>query len=215
MERPSGLPRTSLTLRHRRLRRALLARRRPLAAVTAAVAVLLFLQAASPAPTPVRTLVTAGHDLPAGAVVSRSDLTTADFSPETVPAGAATSVEPLLGRTTTGPVRAGEPITDVRLVGGSLLDGYPGRVAVPVRVGDPAAVALLHIGDRVDVISADPQGLREAAPVAEDAPVVALPRAGDTPLATGGLVVLAVTDTTARALAAASVSGYLSVVLTR
>ncbi len=215
MERPSGLPRTSLTLRHRRMRRALLARRRPLAAVAAAVAVLISLQAASPPPAQTRPVVTAARDLPGGTVIGRGDLTTAALAPGTVPAGASTSPAPLLGRTTTGPVRAGEPITDVRLVGGSLLDGYPGRVAAPVRVGDPAAVALLHIGERVDVISADPQGRSGATVVAEDAPVVALPRASDTALASGGLVVLAVTDETARALAAASVSGYLSVVLTR
>lgn len=112
-------------------------------------------------------------------------------------------------------MRAREPITDVRLVSGALLDGYPGRVAAPVRIGDAGAVGLLRIGDLVDVVAADPQGRREAAVVAVGAPVVALPRASDTALASGGLVVLAVTEETARALAAASVSAYLSVVVTR
>jgi hypothetical protein len=96
-----------------------------------------------------------------------------------------------------------------------LLDGYPGRVAAPVRVGDPGAVGLLRIGDRVDVIAADPQGGSDAVVVAQAVPVLALPRAEDTALASGGLVVLAVGDETARTLAAASVSSYLSVVITR
>jgi len=88
-------------------------------------------------------------------------------------------------------------------------------VAAPVRVGDPGAVGLLRIGDRVDVIAADPQGGSEALVVAHAAPVVALPRAEDTALASGGLVVLAVSEETARGLASAAVSSYLSVVITR
>jgi Flp pilus assembly protein CpaB len=192
-----------------------LARRRSLAAVTAAVAVLVGLQAAAPAPSPTRMVLTAAHDLQAGSVVDPADLTPTEFSPGSVPAGVVRTPQEAVGRTTTGPVRQGEPITDVRLVGGSLLDGYPGLVAAPVRIGDPGAVALLRIGDRVDVIAADPQGRRDAAVVAADVPVVALPRASESALASGGLVVLAVTGETAQVLAAASVSAYLSVVVTR
>jgi hypothetical protein len=44
--------------------------------------------------------------------------------------------------------------------------------------------------------------------------VLALPRARETLTASGGLVVLAVPEDTARDLAAAGVDGYLSVVLT-
>lgn len=192
-----------------------MARRRPLAALTAGLAVLVGLQAASPAAPPTRSVLTAAHDLPGGAVVGRDDLALTAFSPESVPVGAVSSADEIVGRTTTGPVRAGEPITDVRVLGGSLLDGYPGRVAAPVRIGDPGAVDLLRIGDQVDVIAADPQGRREAVVVAAGAPVVALPRASDSALASGGLVVLAVTSETAQALATASVTAYLSVVLTR
>jgi Flp pilus assembly protein CpaB len=183
--------------------------------VAAALAALVGLQAMAPPQTPVRGVLTASRDLPGGAVVDRADLTWSDFTPDTVPEGAVASVEAAMGRTTTGPVRAGEAITDVRLVSGSLLDGYPGRVAAPVRIGDAGAVGLLRIGDRVDVIAADPQGATEAVVVAAGAPVVALPKAGDTALASGGLVVLAVTEETARTLASAAVARYLSVVLTR
>jgi Flp pilus assembly protein CpaB len=205
----------SVHLRHRRLRRAVLARRRPLAAVAAALAALVGLQSMAPPEAPAHRVLTVAHDVPGGTVVDRTDLTWTDFAPGTAPEGAVESVADAVGRTTTGPVRAGEAITDVRLVNGSLLDGYPGAVAAPVRIGDAGAVGLLRIGDRVDVIAADPQGAREAVVVASAVPVVALPRAGDTPLASGGLVVLAVTDETARALATAAVSAYLSVVLTR
>lgn len=215
MERLLGPFGRSSSPRRRRLRRAVLARRRSLAALLAALAVLVGLQAAAPPPAPTRIVLTAARDLGGGTVLGAGDLVRTPLPPDAVPSGAITEADDVVGRTTTGPVRAGEPITDLRVVSGSLLDGYPGRVASPVRVADPGAVALLRIGDRVDVIAADPHGDAEAAVVAADAPVVALPRAGDTALASGGLVVLAVSDETARALAAASVSAYLSVVITR
>lgn len=201
--------------RWRRLRRTVMARRRTLAALVAGLAVLAALQAAAPPPVATRSVLTASRDLPAGAVLRAGDVVDTAFLPESVPSGALSSVAEAVGRTTTGPVRAGEPLTDVRLVTGSLLDGYPGRVAVPVRVADPGAVELLAVGDLVDVISADPQGRGEAVVVAARAPVVAVPRAEEAALASGGLVVLAVSEETARALAASAVAGYVSVAITR
>ncbi len=208
LRRPSGRP------RRRRVRRALLARRRPLAALAAALAVLAGLQAAADPPPELTPVVTAARDLPAGSVLAEHDLTLTAYAPDSVPDGTVTAAA-ATGRTTTGPVRRGEPLTDARLLDGSLLEGYPGAVAAPVRIADPGSVSLLRIGDRVDVVAADPQGRREAELVAAGAPVVALPRAEESVLASGGLVVLAVSDTTALRLAGASVSSQLSVVLTR
>ena len=96
-----------------------------------------------------------------------------------------------------------------------MLAAYPGRVAAPVRIGDPGAVALLRIGDRVDVLAADPSGEAGADVVATDAPVIALPRRVDTgsSMVSGGLVVLAVPESTAISLAAAGVSGFLSITI--
>ncbi|HEX6514853.1 MAG TPA: SAF domain-containing protein [Nocardioidaceae bacterium] len=211
---------TRLALFLRRTRRAVLARRRLLAAGAAAGAVAAAVQASS-APPPPRTLVlAAAHDLAAGTVVQPADLTRVAFAPGTVPSGALPSKAAALGRTTASPVRAGEPLTDVRLLGGSLLDAYPGSVAAPVRIGDPGAVRLLKVGDRVDVIASDPQ-TGEATTVAGDAPVIALPQTPDEgsafgapgSMVSGGLVVLAVPEPTARALAGASVGSYLSVAI--
>ena len=56
-----------------------------------------------------------------------------------------------------------------------LLAGYPGRVAAPVRVGDPGTARLLRVGDRVTLFAADPQGEAEPVEAARDVPVVALP----------------------------------------
>lgn len=208
----TGMNRLQLTLR--RVRRTLLVRRRLLAGVLAASAVAVGLQATSPASPSTRTVVVAARDLPGGTVLRGADLTTAELSPGAVPHGVVEGGD-ALGRTTAAPLRSGEVVTDVRLVSGDLLAGYPGDVAAPVRIADAGSVALLRVGDRVDVLAADPQGGTGAVVVAERAPVVALPRSQQSTLAPGGLVVLAVDSATAAELAAAGVSHYLSLVLTR
>lgn len=205
-----------LSVAVRRLRRTVLARRRTWAAVCAAVAVAAALQANTVRP-PARTMVlTAAHDLPGGVVVTASDLRRTAFEPASVPAGIVTSASVALGRTTAGPMRAGEPVTDARLVTTSLLDGYPGLVGVPVRIGDAAAVRLLRVGDRIDVLAADPQRRSPASVVDHDVPVLAIPRPEEaTPgLTSGALLVVGVSDAAERTLAQASVSSVLSVVLT-
>jgi Flp pilus assembly protein CpaB len=203
-----------LTLALRRLRRSVLARRRPLAALCAAVAVTAALRA-NAAPTEPRTAVlTAAHDLPAGVVVGPDDLRRTPFAPGSVPAGVL-SRHAVLGRTTAGPVRSGEPVTDTRLVTASLLEGYPGLVAVPVRIGDPGSVRLLRVGDRVDLVAADPQGERDAVVVGRGVPVLAIPRARDPGPTGGALVVLGLPETSVGAVARASVTAFLSVVVIR
>lgn len=205
-----------VTLTLRRLRRAVLARRRLLAALCTAAAVAAGLQAASP-PPPARTpVLTAARDIGAGVVVSAADLRRTPYAPDTVPAGVLTAESAAVGRTTTGPVRTGEPMTDARLVTSSLLEGYPGLVAVPVRIGDAGSVRLLRVGDRVTLLAADPQGQDAARVVGRDVPVLAIPRESDQSpgLTNGALVVLGVPETATRAVAQASVSAFLSVVIT-
>ena len=205
-----------LSLSLRRLRRGVLARRRLLASLCAAVAVAAGLQAASPPPPSRTSVLTAARDIGAGVVVSAADLRRTPYDPDTVPAGVLTA-STAVGRTTTGPVRTGEPMTDARLVTSSLLEGYPGLVAVPVRIGDAGSVRLLRVGDRVDLLAADPQSRGSARVVGRDVPVLAIPRESEQSpgLTNGALVVLGVPDTATRSVAQASVSAYLSVVITR
>lgn len=170
--------RDRLAAAHRTLRRALLARRRLLAALLTAGAVAAGLHATAAEP-PARVGVTvAARDLPSGTVLDANDVRRAEFAPGSVPAGL--DDDPA-GRTLAAPLRAGEPVTDVRLVGPALTDGYPGLVALPVRLPDAGMAGLLRVGDRVDLISADPQG-GDAEVVATDVPVLSLP---DTPAETG------------------------------
>lgn len=201
--------------RLRRLRRAVLRRRRPLAALLAALAVVSALQVArAPAATTVPVLV-AGRDLAPGAVLRAEDLTTSGFHPDSVPQGTV-DLRAAVGRRLVGPVRSGEPLTDVRLLDDALLARYPGTAAVPVRLGDADAADLLRVGDRVTVLAADPQASGPAVAVAEAAPVLALPRPRGGPGLTGGaLVVLALDPGTARVVAGAAGRAFLSAAVVR
>jgi Flp pilus assembly protein CpaB len=193
-----------------------LSRRRPLAALCAAGAVLATLHALRLPPGPTVMVDVAAHDLPSGAVLRDDDLVARSYPAGLAPVGSATDA---LGRSLAAPVRAGEPITDVRLVAPSLLDGYPGRVAVPVRITDAAAAGLLRPGDRVDLVAADPRR-GTASYVALDVPVIAIPAPDSTESAgtaalTGRLVVVAAPPSDVGRIAGAAATDLLSVVLSR
>jgi Flp pilus assembly protein CpaB len=205
----------SLVASLRRFRRRLLVHRRGLAALLAALAVLLVVRATTAPPPALQPLLVAADDLPGGTVLAAGDLRTAQVPADAVPQGAVQEVE-AAGRVLAAPLRSGEPVTDVRLVAPGLLVGYPGAVLAPVRVADAGAVALLGVGDVVDVVATSPES-GEAEVVARGVPVVALPRESGSSMGlegTGRLVVLAVDAPTAIALAEGSVASVLSVVLT-
>ena len=100
-------------------------------------------------------MTVAARDLPAGQVLGAADLVAVGFAPGSAPAGAV-DVETTTGRTLAAPLRAGEPVTDVRLVGPGLTDGYPGLAAVPVRLPDAGMADLLQAGDRIDLVVGGP-----------------------------------------------------------
>src|SRR5512141_1632979 len=100
-----------LAVSYRRVRRTVLARRRPIAAVCAAVAGASALQANSAPPPPRTTVLTAAHDLAAGVVVRPGDLARTAYDPGSVPSGVIPDPAAAVGRTTTGPVWDGEAIT--------------------------------------------------------------------------------------------------------
>lgn len=198
------------------LRRRVLLRRRLLAAGCIGLAAFAALRVLAPLPPDTVEVSVAARDLPAGAVVADADLDVRHVDPDQLPAGLL-SGEDLRGRTLGAPVRAGEMLTDARAVAPGLLAGYPGSVAVPVRIPDAGSVGLLRVGDRIDVTAADPRGSGESQVVAHDAVVLALPGAEQGPGAASGLggrlVVLATSAQTAQDLAWAGVNRHLSFVL--
>ncbi|HET7530817.1 MAG TPA: Flp pilus assembly protein CpaB [Mycobacteriales bacterium] len=195
--------------------------RRLLAALCAAVAVLLAVQAATPPPARTVAVWAAARDLPGGSPLTTHDVRVVALPAGTVPDGALRTASSVVGRLLAAPVRRGEALTDVRLLGQSLLTALPdpGLVAVPVRVADgSAAAALVHPGDVVDVLAVgDPEqgGSGRPTTVAAAVRVLAVPvrlaASGDS----GGLVVVAVDRAQAAALARASAAARLSLALRR
>jgi len=152
----------------------------------------------------------ASVDLPAGAVLTAGDLTVAPFPAVLAPGGVAADPAPVVGRVLAGALRAGEPVTDVRLVGTGLTALLPeGHVAAPVRLADLAVASLVRAGDRVDVLATQPDA-ETAEVVAGSALVLATPDGDD---AAGGLLLLAVDGATAARLAATATSATLTVSL--
>jgi Flp pilus assembly protein CpaB len=191
--------------------------RRAAVAVLVGVAVLASLSAVTPKPRPTTLVWTAARDLAGGAPLQAADIALHPLPPTDVPAGALVGQRAPLGRVLAAPVRRGEPLTDVRLVGPALLAalGQDGDVAVPVRVADgAAAAALARAGDVVDVlVSSDRDGAADAARVVASAvTVLATPRADGTG-GDAGLVVVAATAAQASTLAQAAVTGRLSLAL--
>src|SRR3954470_5345354 len=132
--------------RFRRPRSPVHALRRAAAALLAAMPLALALRPEA-APGAQRSeqrlpVVVAGHDLAAGTVLTATQLRTTRLPPAYLPAGVVPGPASLVGRGVAGAVRAGEPLTDVRLVGQGLtrlLQDH--EVAAPVRLADLAAGA--------------------------------------------------------------------------
>lgn len=200
------------------LRRRVLLHRRGLAALLVAAAVLLGLQAVAAPPPATTSVWSAARDLTAGAVLGPGDLVPIALTDDALPTGALAVTSDPTGRLLASPVRAGETLTDVRLLGEWLLEAMPGLVATPVRLGDAAVLDLLAVGDAVDVVATDPAGTTEPEVLVTDARVLVVPRpsrraeAAGTP---GGLVVLGVPEDDAARVSSAAVSRYLSVLLRR
>ncbi len=176
------------------------------AALLALAAVLLAAGNPPAAAAPSVTVVVAAHDLAGGAALTRADLRTVRLPRSLLPRGILRNLPAALGRSPAGPVRRGEALTDVRLLGPALIRAVGGQtlVAAPVRIADPGAVALLRPGDRVDVLAG-------AHRVAAGLPVIEVPPAAADGAAEGALVVLAAAPATAAALVGAAATNRLSI----
>lgn len=198
------------------LRRGVLARRRMLCALCAFGAVFFGVRALVPSPAPTVSVTVAARDLPAGTTLTQSDIRTVEIPTASAPEHLA-KLDYAVGRTVTGPVRRGEPVTDVRLVGAGLLEGYPGLVAVPVRLPDESAAALLRVGDEIDLLATD-QRTGSTQQVGDDLPVIALPQSDQKNgaiRAGGRLVVVGATPEMSEGVAAAAATRYLTVTISR
>lgn len=199
--------------------------RRPIAASLAAASVFLTAQAFRP-PAPATTpVLVARHDLPAGSRLSAADLQVVGVAADLVPAGTPGSASELVGAVTAVAVAAREPLSTSRLLGRDLAADprAPDNRPMPIRIADPDAAALLHPGNRIDLIAASGGGA-DAALAAANARLVApdvlvlsqvAPPDGAESSVTGSLVLVSVTPEQAIELAAAQAAGRITFTVSR
>jgi Flp pilus assembly protein CpaB len=133
--------------------RTLLARR----IAAAGLVVLAGVAALRPDPNGERTpVVVAAHDLSPGSALSGDDLLLEKRLAPTIPDGAQSDIDAVVGSTLAGPARRGEVLTDVRLLGRRLAESAagPGARIVPVHPVDSALADLVRPGDVVDIVAA-------------------------------------------------------------
>jgi Flp pilus assembly protein CpaB len=188
--------------------------RRAAAGLLAATALVLALVPAQGSPgTPV---VVAARDLPSGTPLVEADLAVVTWPTRLVPAGALLRPAEAGGRTLAGAARAGEPLTDVRLVGPEAAVRPAGTdAAVPVRLADPDVARLLVAGSRVDVVTPGPAAERPVV-LAADAAVLTVLAAEPEPGGRnppGRLVLVALPRADAARVAAASLTDQVAVTL--
>ncbi|MEZ5119431.1 MAG: SAF domain-containing protein [Candidatus Nanopelagicales bacterium] len=175
---------------------------RPLAASLIVVGGLL-VWAQQHGPVPTVATVVAKVDMPAGHIVGASDVQVVGWPADGHPAPAASSPETILGRRATAPIKAGEPLTDLRVVGPSVLAATgPGLVAIALNP-DPLTVSgVIRPGDRVNLVGQTDAGPRT---LVQGASVLTLTEESGT--------VLAVPGTSAAAVMQASATDSIAMVL--
>jgi pilus assembly protein CpaB len=156
-------------------------------------------------------VVVAAVDVAAGSTLQAGDLTVRQWPDHLVPAGALPDAGAAHGRILVGAARAGEPITDTRLVGpGAALGAPVGAAAVPVRLADAGVAALLVPGSTVDVITV---GESTAEPVVLAAAAAVLAVLPADPGSSGRLVLVSMPAHVAAKVAAATLTEQVAVTL--
>ena len=186
--------------------------RRKLAAICAAVTVFATLSILKPPPPPSVMLVTARHDIAAGARLRARDLIEVRYPRALAPERSVEAVADAIGRFATAGLARGTPLTAFSLSGAVWTQLAPTRAAVPVRLQDGAVADLLRPGQHVRLASIDPRAPSEADLLVADAVVLAVPAPDrGTSTTTGRLVVFEVPAGRANLVTSSAVSRYLTV----
>ena len=155
-------------------------------------------------------VVVAAADLPAGATVTAADVAVRSWPADLVPAGAVQDAAAVEGRILVGAARAGEALTDVRLVAAGPASPGSDEAAVPVRLADSGVAPLLTPGRRVDVVTL---GASTDDPVVLAAGAQVLAVLPEEKQASGRLVLVAMAPAVATRVAAASLTDQVAVTL--
>lgn len=145
-----------------------------------------------------------------GETLSRDDVTVAPVPGRLLPATAFTDPGEVEGMVVVAAAEEGEVATSSRFLGPGLSAGFVGEITtfIPLRPAEPEIIPLLHHGDTISIVTQDGEG------------------SGPKTIATGGKVVLSdareapgtllvgLPEEDARAVAAASLTAPLAVILT-
>lgn len=191
-------------------------------ALAGALVVLAAVAALRPDPSDGRVdVVVAARDLTPGTALTDADVHIESHSATTVPDGAQSDLDGLVGMNLAGPARRGEVITDVRLLTPRLTEATAGPDArvVALDLADAALLDLLRPGDVVDVLAAPstlPGDQADAPPrvLAAEAVVVMVSQRSASPTSGDQRVVLvALPSRSATEVAGASLTQALTLTL--
>lgn len=191
--------------------------RRIAAGLLAALAVLLALRGDPDADRV--SVVVAARELAPGHTLTADDVAHVERDRSALVAGTLHDIDDAVGHTLAGPVPAGEPLVDTRLLGPRLAvaaTGFADARVVPIRLADAGVSELLREGDRVDVLTVtetDDGPLPGAHVLARGAVVVLAESAGSARDRNERVVLVALEPEPATAVAAASLVSALTVTL--
>jgi Flp pilus assembly protein CpaB len=144
------------------------------------IAVAASLRALAPDTGPTVRVLAPVHDLPAGHVIAKEDVTTVQLAGTTD--RKATSGSAVIGRRLAVPWPAGTPLHSKAMAGGDAARHLPaGQVAVGLQPGPGVPVAFIRPGDEVDVIVTTGESEQEqrSSTVAHAATVLSVSGLGD------------------------------------
>ena len=186
--------------------------RRAVGGLLAGGAVLLVAQSLTAPPTDTVTVVVTAADLPAGHLLTPTDVRLADLVG--VPSGAVAETADVVGQTTSVALNAGTILQGGFLAGAQSVES--GRALVPISIRDAELRALLNPGDKVTLIAV---GAESADVLSSDVRVATVPQpATATGISLGGgtastLVMVDVPADQAPVIAALGQGGQLNIVL--
>lgn len=109
----------------------------------------------SPPPPDTRPVLVTAQAVEAGTVLTEGDVTVVPVPASLAPESSLTTVSDAVGRTTAVALPTGQVLSPSLVAAGDLTAMAPaGTVVAPVRLSDPDVAALLHPGDRVDLLAA-------------------------------------------------------------
>lgn len=150
-----------------------------------AVAVIALVSALAPAPPAHTWAVVITREIPAGTQLSASDVARVERTAATLADGSLTDVQQAIGRFTVTGLSRNTVLTPSLIVSGAG-KAPPGMVLLPINLSDPRAVDLLHVGDRVDVLSLSGQAGKTGV-VAANVRVAVVPTSSSSGGLTAGL----------------------------